>query len=164
MLLAWAFALADEWNEDRTAVLGVCLSSVRAWPPRSALEGGVPELPDRDRRGALARIALEHGACQLHDLDFALDLGGRREATSAPARSVRDVDVGPYCIGGPARTPHDARAIGAARATGTATLGGPADEGRYRMFVRGGAAAPVEVKAGAPREIHVRADEAGKSG
>ncbi|APR84300.1 Adenylate cyclase [Minicystis rosea] len=158
-----AFALADAWREDRTAVLGVCLSSVRAGLLDLRWEVVCPSCRTAtDVVPTLASLS-EHGACQLCDLDFALDLEDAVEATFAPARAVRELDVGPYCIGGPARTPHVlAQSILPAR--GTATLGAPADEGRYRLFVRGGAAAPVEVIAAAPPEIRIRAEEAGKSG
>ncbi len=145
------FELADGWKEDRRAVLGVCLSAVRAgildlrWeivcPSCRTATDVLPSL------GALS----EHGACQLCDLEFALDLEDAVEATFAPAAALRQVDVGPYCIGGPARTPHViAQAI--LPAGGEARLACPAEEGRYRLFVRGGATAVVEVKAGAPAE------------
>jgi adenylate cyclase len=67
---------------------------------------------------------------------------------------VREVDPGPYCLGGPARTPHVvAQAILPAR--GKATLVAPGEEGNYRLFVRGGASTRVEVRAGAPSAIAI---------
>ncbi|MFT3774185.1 MAG: DUF5939 domain-containing protein [Minicystis sp.] len=158
-----AFELADEWKEDRTDVLGVCLSSVRAGLLDLRWEVVCPSCRIATDVVPTLSALSEHGACQLCDLDFTLDLEDAVEATFAPSRAVREVDVGPYCIGGPARTPHVlAQAILPAR--GEATLGCPAEEGRHRLFVRGGATVPVEVKAGAPKEVRLRAEEAGKGG
>jgi class 3 adenylate cyclase len=154
------FALADDWKEDRRAVLGVCLSAVRAGLLDLRWEVVCPSC--RTATEVLPSLASlsEHGACQLCELEFALDLEDAVEATFAPAAAVREVDVGPYCIGGPARTPH-VLAQAVLPAGGEARLACPPDEGRYRLFVRGGKAAPVEVKAGAPREVRVEAEAPG---
>lgn len=150
------FALADTWGEDRPAVLGVCLSAVRAGLLTLRWEVVCPSCRvATDVIPSLASLA-DHGACQLCDLDFALDLEDAVEATFSPTPAVREVDVGPYCIGGPARTPHVlSQAILPAR--GEVALPSPEEEGRYRLFVRGGATAPVTVAAGAPREVRVAA-------
>src|SRR5262249_52218425 len=100
------FELADAWGEDRRAVLGVCLSAVRAGLLVLRWEIVCPSCrPATAVLPSLSELS-EHGACQLCDLEFALDLEDAVEATFAPAQAVREVDVGPYCIGGPARTPH----------------------------------------------------------
>jgi class 3 adenylate cyclase len=150
------FAVADAWGEDRLAVLGVCLSAVRAGLLTLRWEVVCPSCRvATEVIPSLAELA-DHGACQLCDLDFALDLEDAVEATFAPTPAVREVDVGPYCIGGPARTPHVlAQAILPAR--GEVTLPCPEEEGRYRLFVRGGAAAQVTVAAGAPPKARVDA-------
>lgn len=157
------FELADAWGEDRTAVLGVCLSAVRAGLLTLRWELICPScLVATDVLPSLGALA-EHGACQLCDLDFSVDLEDAVEATFAPAPAVREIDVGPYCVGGPARTPHVfAQAILPPR--GDAALPAPAEEGRYRLFVRGGSTAPVEIAAGAPAEARITADKAGKQG
>jgi adenylate cyclase len=146
------FALADDWREDRRALLGVCLSGVRAGLLDLRWEIVCPSC--RTATDVLPSLAAltEHGACQLCDLEFNLDLEDAVEATFAPASALREVDIGPYCIGGPARTPHViAQAI--LPAGGEARLPCPTEEGKLRLFVRGGASAPVEVKAGAPAEV-----------
>ena len=157
------FALADAWAEARSDVLGVCLSAVRAGLVDLRWEVVCPSCRIATEVLPTLSALTEHGACQLCDLDFALDLEDAVEATFAPARAVRDIDVGPYCIGGPARTPHVlVQHILAPR--GETRLAVPREEGRLRLFVRGGATAPVEVKEGAPIEARVVADEAGKAG
>jgi adenylate cyclase len=143
------FALADEWHQDRRDVLGVCLSAVRAGLLDLRWEIVCPSCRTAtDVLPSLASLS-DHGACQLCDLEFAIDLEDAVEATFAPALAIREVDVGPYCIGGPARTPH-VLAQAVLPAGGEATLPCPIEEGRYRLFVRGGAAVAVEVRAGAP--------------
>ena len=157
------FVLADDWHADRHAFISVCLSAVRAGLLELRWEIVCPSCRTAtDVLPSLASLS-EHGACQLCDLEFAVDLEDAVEATFAPARAVREVDVGPYCIGGPARTPHVlVQAI--LPAGGAATLACPKEEGRYRLFVRGGAAASVNVQAGAPRELRVSAPGLGASG
>lgn len=145
------FALADAWGQDRRAVLGVCLSAVRAGLLELRWEVVCPSCRTAsDVLPSLSSLS-EHGACQLCDLEFAVDLEDAVEATFAPATAVRAVDVGPYCIGGPARTPHVVAQV-ILPASGEATLAGPAEEGRYRLFLRGGVSVPVEVAEGAPAE------------
>ncbi len=145
------FALADAWHDDRRAVLGACLSAVRAGLLDLRWEIVCPSC--RTATDVLPSLAslTDHGACQLCDLEFAVDLEDAVEVTFAPAHAIREVDIGPYCIGGPARTPH-VLSQSILPPSGDATLVAPAEEGRYRLFVRGGAAAQIEVKAGAPDE------------
>jgi class 3 adenylate cyclase len=153
------FELADTWGEDRRAVLGVCLSAVRAGMLELHWEVVCPSCRTAtDVLPSLASLA-DHGACQLCDLEFTLDLEDAVEATFAPAKAIRDVDLGPYCIGGPARTPHVfAQAV--LPANGEAALACPDEEGRYKLFVRGGTTAPVEVTAGAPGTVRFDTDAA----
>ena len=58
-----------------------------------------------ERVPRLADLPAE-GHCQLCEVNFAMDLDRAVEATFSPHPSIRPVDEGPYCIGGPARTPH----------------------------------------------------------
>jgi adenylate cyclase len=145
------FALADAWALDRRELLHACLAAVRAglfdlhWEiVCPSCRTATVTLP------SLASLA-DHGACQLCDIQFAVDLDEAVEATFTPARAVRPVDLGPYCIGGPARTPHVlAQAI--LPASGEARLKAPSEPGSYRLFLRGGRAHPVTVVEGAPSE------------
>jgi class 3 adenylate cyclase len=154
------FALADEWRLDRRRVLAVCLASVRAGLLELRWEVVCPSC--RTASDVLPSLAslTEHGACQLCEIDFAVDLAEAVEATFTPARAIRDVDGGPYCVGGPARTPH-VLAQSVLPPHGASTIAAPSDPGNYRLFVRGGAATRVEVRAGAGAEASVDASSLG---
>ena len=151
------FVLADEWQKDRRDVLGVALSAVKEgllelrWelvcPSCRVASGTVPTLSQLG----------EHGVCQLCDLDFGLDVDESVEATFSPSPAIREVDVGPYCIGGPARVPH-VMVQEVLPANGKATMPAPTEPGRYRLFVRGGKAASLEVVADQPMKLSVSTD------
>lgn len=148
------FSLAEEWSLPRREVLSACLHAVKAGLLDLRWEVVCPSC--RTATEALPSLAslTDHGRCQLCDIAFSLDLDQAVEATFAPTRAVRDIDAGPYCIGGPARTPHViAQAIVPAR--GSAVLPAPPESGFYRLFVRGGAAAQLEVAEGAAAALTV---------
>ena len=52
------------------------------------------------------RALREHGRCDACDLDFELDLARSVELVFRVEPSVRRADLGLYCIGGPAHSPH----------------------------------------------------------
>ncbi len=154
------FALADEWGRDRRDVLAAALAGVKAgllelrWelvcPSCRVASGTVPTLAELST----------HGACQLCDLEFGLDLDESVEATFAPSAAVREVDAGPYCIGGPARVPHVvSQAV--LSAGGAASMRAPREEGRYRLFVRGGRSTELDVEPGADAELRLTTTELG---
>jgi class 3 adenylate cyclase len=150
------FELADAWGQPRRAVLAACLQAVRAGLFELRWEVVCPSC--RTGTEALPTLAelSQHGACQLCELEFALDLDEAVEAVFAIAPSIRPVDVGPYCIGGPVRTPHVvAQALLPAK--GEARLVAPIDDGRYRLFVRGVGVRPVVVAEGGAAEVAVAA-------
>ena len=105
--------------------------------------------------GSLAAVK-EHAQCHLCEIAFGLDSDEALEATFAPTPSVREIDVGQYCVGGPSRTPH-VLAQSLLPARGSATLSAPAEPGRYRLFVRGGDVIPLEVSADGDAAITARA-------
>lgn len=153
------YALADRWSLPRRDVLTTCLRAVKAgllelrWdivcPSCRTVSNSIPSL------SALQ----EHGSCQLCDIQFGLELDQVMEATFAPAKAVRRVDEGPYCSGGPARTPHVfAQAI--LPPNSSQHLGTPLEPGLYRVFMRGGAFAPLEISAGAPSRLEVNVEAA----
>jgi class 3 adenylate cyclase len=150
------FDLADAWGVRRRDVLAACLRAVAAGLLELRWEIVCPSCRTAtDTIPSLSQLT-EHGACQLCDIEFDLDLDQAVEATFAPPRAIREVDSGPYCVGGPARTPHVvAQAI--LPAAGRATLDVPDEEGPHRLFVRGGAAARVIVRRGAPSCLSVSA-------
>ncbi|HZO14559.1 MAG TPA: adenylate/guanylate cyclase domain-containing protein [Polyangiaceae bacterium] len=139
------FELAERWESDRRETLGACLHAVLAGMLELRWDVVCPSCRTAaDRLGSLADLE-SHGHCQLCDISFDIDLDRAVEATFRPAPAVRTLDEGPYCIGGPARTPHViAQAI--VPADGAVTLRAPSTVGMYRLFVRGGARARLEVR------------------
>jgi hypothetical protein len=148
------FALAGKWDADRLAVLRLCLEAVPAgmlelrWgllcPSCRTASQVLPSLRDLDG----------YAHCHACDLRYDTDLDRAVEAQFFPHPSVRRVDARPYCIGGPSLTPH-VLAQAALGADASGTLRAPADSGRVRLFVRGGAAALVDVVPGAPDSVVV---------
>lgn len=151
------FDLADDWGQNREDVLKAFLHGVPA---------GIVEL----RWGVICpscRTASEQfkaldeisdlGHCQLCDITFELELDKCVEATFVPHKSVREVPDQMFCIGGPARTPHVLVQTNIS-AHEARELPAPAEEGRYRIFARGGAAASLEIAKGAPEQVAVTID------
>ena len=107
-----------------------------------------------DQVTSLAEIS-DSGHCQLCDISYGIELDRAVEATFRPHPSVRTVTDAMFCIGGPRRTPH-VLVQANLEARGQRTLEAPAEEGRFRLFGRGGAMASLEIAHGAPAEIHAR--------
>lgn len=151
------FELADRWGLGDRVLLGACLRGVQAGLLELRWELICPSCRTAaDQVENLAELADGEGHCQLCDIRFGLELDRSVEATFEPAAAVRKVDRLTYCIGGPARTPHVLAQV--VLAPGAAhTFRAPAAEGRYRLFLRGGAAAAVTVEAGAPPEAELEA-------
>ncbi len=152
------FALAAAWNVERRDAVTVCLSGVTA-----GLLDLVWDLVCPSCRGSSERLAElaevgSQGHCHLCELSFGVDLERAIEATFRPAPAVRVIEDAPLCISGPARTPHVlAQQLLAGGAQ--VVLPAPAAAGRYRLFVRGGATASIDVEAGAAAEVSFTADE-----
>jgi adenylate cyclase len=146
------FSLADAWGESRTAVLSAMLHAVRAGLLEMRWELVCPSCRvATDTVPALSSLK-DHGACQMCELDFGLDVDEALEVSFSPSRAVRKVEHGPFCIGGPARVPHVvAQAI--LPPHGSTALQAPLEPGRYRLFVRGGLSAQLAVAPGAPAQI-----------
>jgi class 3 adenylate cyclase len=148
------FALASEWAVDRNALLRLCLEAVPAgmlelrWglvcPSCRTASQVLPSLRDLDGKAH----------CHACDIRYDTDLDRAVEAQFFPHPSVRRIETRPYCIGGPALTPHvvaqlplDVEAAG--------TINAPGTPGRVRLFVRGGATALVDVVQDAPTSASV---------
>lgn len=142
------FELAQRWQQDRTDVLATCLHAVGAGLLELSWDLVCPSCRTAAESASTLSSIQPGGHCQLCDLAFDVDLDRAVEATFRPSRAVREVDAGPYCIGGPARTPHVVvqRVLAAGE---HAELPVPAT-GRLRLFARGGALASVDADAGAP--------------
>src|SRR6478609_184566 len=100
------FELADELSLDEREMLAVCLYAVKSGLLELQWELVCPSC----RTGTESAEALSDlpvaGHCQLCDLSFELELDRAVEATFRPSRSLRSLVSGPFCIGGPRRTPH----------------------------------------------------------
>jgi adenylate cyclase len=153
------FELADRWHADRRRVLALCLEGVRAGLLELSWEIVCPSCRTASNNTPVLKDLPPEGHCQLCDISFEIELDRAVEATFRPARGLRPVDQGPYCIGGPARTPH-VFAQSVIAANGAASLPVPAEAARYRVFARGGAVASLEVVDGAPTDatLELKAD------
>lgn len=146
------FALARAWSVDRFSLLRVCLGAVPAgllelrWalicPNCRTTSQVLPSLRDLGGRAH----------CHACDLRYDTDLDQAVEAQFFPHPLVRNVAEQPYCIGGPALTPHVVAQV-ALEAGAEGTLTAPAEAGRVQIFVRGGATAWVDVVPGAPASV-----------
>ena len=137
--------LALQWQVDGRELLAVCLSAVVAGLLELRWDLVCPSCRTAtDRQTSLSELpAAAH--CQLCDISYEIELDRAIEATFMPAPRLRQPEPGPFCIGGPMRTPHVvAQAILAPH--GRLTLHAPEKPGRYRIFVRGGASSALEVK------------------
>jgi len=141
------FELAERWRADRRDVVTVCLQGVTAGLLDLVWDLVCPSCRTASERLALLSDAGSEGHCQLCELSFGVDLERAIEATFRPAAAVRAVDDAPLCISGPARTPH-VLAQKLLPAGEEVVLPAPREPGRYRVFVRGGASASVDVEAG----------------
>ena len=137
--------LALEWQVDGRELLAVCLSAVVVGLLELRWDLVCPSCRTAtDRQTSLSDLP-SAAHCQLCDISYEIELDRAIEATFMPAPALRVPEPGPFCIGGPMRTPHVvAQAI--LPAHGSVTLSAPEKPGRYRIFVRGGASAALEVK------------------
>ena len=137
--------LAHEWSVDGRALLGVCLSGVGAGLFDLGWDLICPSCRVPSERTTRLDALPATGHCQLCDLSFDLELDRAVEATFRPTAAVRSIEDRPYCIGGPMRTPHViSQSILPSR--GAVELTAPDQPGRYRVFVRGGGLASVDVE------------------
>jgi class 3 adenylate cyclase len=142
------FELADQLEQDRVAVLRCCLHAVLAGLLELRWDVICPSCHTAATRTSRLSDLTTDGSCQLCEIRFEVELDRAVEATFRPVPSVRRLPEGAYCIGGPTRTPHVViQAL--LPPHGEIELLAPSEPDRYRVFVRGGATAELEVVAGA---------------
>src|SRR6185369_8863718 len=149
--------LALDWQADGRELLAVCLSAVVVGLLELRWDLVCPSCRTAtDRQTSLSELpAAAH--CQLCDISYEIELDRAIEATFMPSPALRKPEPGPFCIGGPMRTPHVvAQAI--LPAGGGVVFNAPEQSGRYRVFVRGGASAALEVKAEGEGAAHFHVD------
>jgi adenylate cyclase len=149
--------LALLWDVDGRDLLAVCLSGVVSGLLELRWDLVCPSCRTaNDRQTSLSELP-SAGHCQLCDLSYEIELDKAVEATFLPAPALRKPEEGPFCIGGPMRTPHVvAQAILAPN--GSVTLTAPDKPGRYRVFVRGGANAAIEINEQGEAQVGFRVD------
>ncbi|RYZ03649.1 MAG: adenylate/guanylate cyclase domain-containing protein [Myxococcales bacterium] len=156
------FELATLLQADDRETLAVCLHAVKAGLVELHWELVCPSC----RTGTESTDSLSDlpaaGHCQLCDLSFELELDRAVEATFRPKSSLRALASGPYCIGGPFRTPHVVTQA-LLDPGGKAELRAPEEAGRYRLFLRGGATTALEVALGGDAELVVQSTDTGLS-
>jgi class 3 adenylate cyclase len=141
------FELAERWSIGRRELVTVCLLGVSAGLLELSWDLVCPSCRTASERLAELSAVGEAGHCHLCELSFGVDLDRAVEATFRPAAAVRVIDDAPLCISGPARTPH-VLCQKLLPARGTLSMLAPVAPGRYRLFVRGGAVATLDVDEG----------------
>lgn len=152
--------LAMQWGVDGRELLAVCLSGVIAGLLDLRWDMVCPSCRTAtDRQTSLSDLP-SAAHCQLCDISFEVELDRAIEATFMPAPALRKPEQGPFCVGGPLRTPHVVSQT-ILPPSGSATLHAPDQPGRYRIFVRGGANVSLEVAngSGSSGEAQFRIDD-----
>ncbi len=152
------FELAADWDVPRRSIVSVCLQAVLAGMLDLHWDVICPSCRTvAEQLNTLSELKSQTH-CHLCDITIDVDLDRAVEATFRPSRAVRKLDDGPYCIGGPFRTPHVV-AQSKLPARGKARLAVPETLGRYRLFVRGGSSASIEVTREGPKVVELQAGE-----
>jgi len=153
------FELARDWEVPRRTMVSVCLQAVLAGMLDLQWEVICPSCRTVAVQLSTLSELKSQSHCHLCDITIDVDLDRAVEATFRPSRAIRKLDEGPYCIGGPFRTPHVV-AQTKLPAGGNAQLAVPESPGRYRLFVRGGSSASIEVSREGKRVVELEAGEA----
>ncbi len=153
------YEIADHWKISRPTMVSVCLQAVVSGMLDLNWDIICPSCRTvATQVGTLSELK-DQAHCQLCDISINVDLDRAVEATFRPSAAVRKLENRPYCIGGPFRTPHVV-AQTTLPANGTAQLPVPSEQGRYRLFVRGGPSASIDVTPEGPNEVALEAGEA----
>ena len=149
------FEVADEWSEPRREVLAAMLHAVPAGLVELRWAIVCPSCRTASEETSDLGAIGKEGHCQLCDIAFELDLDRAVEATFRPHEKIRQVPVQFFCMGGPARTPHVLTQI-ILEPGAKATVAAPDENGRFRIFARGGARASLEVEDGGAEAASVK--------
>jgi class 3 adenylate cyclase len=156
-----AYKLADEWHEDRRAVLEVCLLATRA----GILDLQWDILCPHCRGAPVSESSLKDISsgvhCSMCRIDFTATFDRYVELTFRPNAAVRRVDVTEYCIGSPERTPHVV-AQQLLRAGEVRKLNLPLEQGDYRLrLLELSGALPLKVSSAGEQAARVTVSDAG---
>jgi class 3 adenylate cyclase len=141
--------LAGRWGTDPGATLEAFLQATVAGLLEVRWELLCPGCRGIKAEARHLRELQTTGECPACNLHFAADVDEAIEARFYPAPSVRAVDVGTYCVGGPMSTPHrlahillrpgEAREWRLGLAPGPYILRSPQSRGASRLLVQSGA-------------------------
>ena len=152
------YEIADTWEVPRASLVSVCLHAVVAGMLDLNWDIICPSCRTVASQVTTLSELPEQAHCHLCDISILVDLDRAVEATFRPSSAVRKLENRPYCIGGPFRTPHVV-AQATLPAGGTARLAVPDQPGRYRLFLRGGPSASIDVSREGPVEVPLEARE-----
>ena len=130
------FAFADQYRLDRDATLGAFLVASAEGVLSMLWDILCPTCRVPSQLHDTLKALEDHGRCDACDLDFELDLARSVELVFRVEPSIRSADLGTYCIGGPAHSPHvvaQVRLPAGSRFTLPVTL----SEGAYQVRGRG---------------------------
>jgi serine/threonine protein kinase/class 3 adenylate cyclase len=99
-------ALARRLGLDADAVIAACLHGTRAGLLVSMWDLICPLCRIPSQMADTLKALREHGHCEACNADYELNFGKSVELIFRPHRSIRDVELGTYCAGGPAHSPH----------------------------------------------------------
>ena len=139
------FEIADAWGAPRRDVLAACLYGVQAGVVELRFAVVCPScLVPSDTVSQLSEIG-DTGHCDQCDLGFDLDLDRAVEVIFRAHPAVRDLPDRIFCLGSPARSPHVLEQRHFEPGV-PGPLHAPDHEGRFRLFLRGGLTAAIEVR------------------
>lgn len=144
------YAFADQYRLDRDATLGAFLVAASEGVLGMLWDILCPTCRVPSQLHETLRALEEHGRCDACDLDFELDLARSVELVFRVEPSIRSADLGTYCIGGPAHSPHVVAQLRLERGK-QFTLPVALTEGAYQVRGRGLARShPFRAVRGAP--------------
>lgn len=100
------YAFADQYRLSREATLGAFLLAASEGVLSMLWDILCPTCRVPSQLHETLKALEDHGRCDACDLDFELDLARSVELVFRVEPSIRGADLGTYCIGGPAHSPH----------------------------------------------------------
>lgn len=149
------YVLADLWNERRRSILDLHLYATRAglldlqWDVLCPMCRGAKQT-NNELRGITQPVH-----CDACNIDFFANFEQSVELTFRPNPAIRDVQVFPYCVGGPQLTPHIVVQVALEREA-ERVVNLTLEAGRYRVRAGGIAGSQlVRVEPGAAARMEV---------
>lgn len=148
------YEFAAEQQAERAACLDLFLAATDEGLLELSFDLLCPSCRTASHRVPSLAEVESHAHCALCELGFEVELDRSVEATFAPSPALRRVAAQRYCTGGPALTPHVVWQQNLP-AEGRVQASAPAEEGRFRLFLRGGATHRLEVSPAGAEEATI---------